>query len=540
MNMKRYQKINHFPGMSEICRKDHLARNMNRLYKQYKTDYNIFPKTWVLPADFGDFQNYYRNKKGKCYIVKPEVGCQGRGIFVTKNPGRDIKPQEMSHMIVQQYISKPLLMDGYKFDLRVYVLVSSCDPLRIYVFNEGLVRLATVDYVDPTNANTEDVCMHLTNYAINKHSDNFVRPTGADAEDNSDASKRSFAFFNDWLDEMKKTGVHEKDRNQIWADIHDLINKTIITAAPILKHNYRTCFPTPFRGSSCFEILGFDVILDRKCKPWLLEVNHSPSFHTDSQLDRMIKTALITDTLKLLDLRTIDRKRCIDEDKKRVQMRLIGPKNETREIKAEKMKAITNEWLKNVAQYEETNISGFCRIYPPQNEEDAKKYKKYFNSSASLFQTTAAQRAREEASRIQLEELRMKNEIEQAKRQGRPIVDLLKFKRGESNIDSTTSNSTKLSSNRFGSPSKSNNNNSNGSNRKSASGNKFTLNKAGRVNRSKQPINILLPVQILDSEENERKFQMRQRASHIKSLGITDIVRKALDPNTNKYWRGFC
>ena len=86
---------------------------------------------------------------------------------------------------------------------------------------------------------------------------------------------------------------------------------------------------------------------------------------------------------------------------------------------------------------------------------------------------------------------------------------------------------------------KSNNSNSTGSNRKSASGNKFTLNKAGRVNRSKQPINILLPVQILDSEENERKFQMRQRASHIKSLGITDIVRKALDPNTNKYWRGF-
>ena len=48
--------------------------------------------------------------------------------------------------MVQQYISRPLLMDGMKFDLRVYVLVSSIDPLRIYVFNEGLVRLATVNY----------------------------------------------------------------------------------------------------------------------------------------------------------------------------------------------------------------------------------------------------------------------------------------------------------------------------------------------------------------------------------------------------------
>ena len=48
MNMKRYQRINHFPGMSEICRKDMLARNMNRLYKAFPKEYNIFPKSWVL------------------------------------------------------------------------------------------------------------------------------------------------------------------------------------------------------------------------------------------------------------------------------------------------------------------------------------------------------------------------------------------------------------------------------------------------------------------------------------------------------------
>ena len=46
-----FQKINHFPGMSEICRKDLLARNMNRLWKQFPKDYAIFPKTWCLPAE---------------------------------------------------------------------------------------------------------------------------------------------------------------------------------------------------------------------------------------------------------------------------------------------------------------------------------------------------------------------------------------------------------------------------------------------------------------------------------------------------------
>ena len=163
-------------------------------------------------------------------------------------------------MIVQQYISKPLLMDGYKFDLRVYVLVSSCDPLRIYVFNEGLVRLATVDYVDPTNANTEDVCMHLTNYAINKHSDNFVRPTGADAEDNSDASKRSFAFFNDWLDDTNRSHLEDyhlnaevsfKKLNIRYFEIKSSrANPTLITILSQLE-----CIVQKFKIDFAFEVL---------------------------------------------------------------------------------------------------------------------------------------------------------------------------------------------------------------------------------------------------------------------------------------------
>ena len=52
----------------------------------------------------------------------------------------------------------------------------------------------------------------------------------------------------------------------------DVIIKTLIAAHPILCHNYRSCFPNHTRGSACFEILGFDVLLDRKLKPWLLEV----------------------------------------------------------------------------------------------------------------------------------------------------------------------------------------------------------------------------------------------------------------------------
>lgn len=50
-DMKRFQKINHFPGMQEICRKDLLARNLNRMSKLFEDDYDIYPKTFVFPAE---------------------------------------------------------------------------------------------------------------------------------------------------------------------------------------------------------------------------------------------------------------------------------------------------------------------------------------------------------------------------------------------------------------------------------------------------------------------------------------------------------
>lgn len=115
--------------MNEICRKDSLARNMNRMLKLFPKDYNIFPKTWCLPAEsvspcnvafiafflvltcpsvitlhsHSDFQAYTRAKKNKSYICKPDTGCQGKGIFITKSY-KDI-PQE-EHMICQVYISR--------------------------------------------------------------------------------------------------------------------------------------------------------------------------------------------------------------------------------------------------------------------------------------------------------------------------------------------------------------------------------------------------------------------------------------------------
>lgn len=76
--------------------------------------------------------------------------------------------------MVQNYIDNPLLYKGLKFDFRIYVLVAGCDPLRLYIYNEGLVRFATEKYEPASEDNFDNLYMHLTNYAINKDNPKYV------------------------------------------------------------------------------------------------------------------------------------------------------------------------------------------------------------------------------------------------------------------------------------------------------------------------------------------------------------------------------
>lgn len=77
-------------------------------------------------------------------------------------------------IVVQEYIDRPFLIEGLKFDFRIYVLLRSISPLRVYVYQEGLARLATQNYENANTNNLSNLTMHLTNYAINKRSPLFI------------------------------------------------------------------------------------------------------------------------------------------------------------------------------------------------------------------------------------------------------------------------------------------------------------------------------------------------------------------------------
>lgn len=75
---------------------------------------------------------------------------------------------------MSKYVSKPHLIRGYKYDLRLYICVTSFEPLKVYMFTEGLVRLATVPY-STSKSSLKQRFMHLTNFSVNKKSDAYVK-----------------------------------------------------------------------------------------------------------------------------------------------------------------------------------------------------------------------------------------------------------------------------------------------------------------------------------------------------------------------------
>ena len=149
-------------------------------------------------------------------------------------------------MIASHYISNPLLIDGFKSDLSLYVALTSVNPLRIYIYDEGLTRFATNQYVDPNNQDNvnkkEGKYGHLTNYSINKNNKAaFVQNSCAD--DDIVGSKWSLRGF------KKVLRANDIDEKVIFNKIKDVIIKTFIAAEPVLNSAFQ--MHVPFRNN-CF------------------------------------------------------------------------------------------------------------------------------------------------------------------------------------------------------------------------------------------------------------------------------------------------
>jgi hypothetical protein len=177
-----------------------------------------------------------------------------------------------SEYVVQRYIANPFLLGGLKFDMRIYVVVTSVVPLRAYLFKEGLARFCTVPYKPPKDGNLQNVCMHLTNFAVNKQSKDFQ--VSECVEQHDEGSKRSISSVF-WQIEQ----AHGTPAGTLWEKIAELTANTLMALRPGLLEWYlrkpdRRLHPAAPKG---FQILGMDVLLDSQLNPKLIELNANPS-----------------------------------------------------------------------------------------------------------------------------------------------------------------------------------------------------------------------------------------------------------------------
>ncbi|CAK9832164.1 Probable tubulin polyglutamylase TTLL2 [Anthophora retusa] len=271
-----WQFINRIPKGSSICRKDNLIRHLRCMKKMHGSIYDFSPTGYNMPSEYTKLaEECSRCEQDRVWICKPVGQSQGKGIFLFR------KLSDLTYdnaAVVQRYIENPLLIGGYKFDLRLYVCVPSYRPLTIYLYKEGLARFATEKF---SLEHLNDPFRHLTNFSLNKWGPGYSEKkerVGSGCKWTFRQLRRYFeqAGYNDWF---------------LWQRIACLVSLTILSQAASIP-----------RSSNCFEFFGFDVLIDKNLKPWLLEVNLSPALSNDCEIDSEVKKPLLHDLFDLLGL----------------------------------------------------------------------------------------------------------------------------------------------------------------------------------------------------------------------------------------------
>lgn len=299
--LNAYQKVNHFPGTWGIGRKDNLAVNINDMKMHYGNDmFDIIPKSFILPRQRNELELDADHHPGTpeaplIYIVKPAASSCGRGIHLSKGLPPLSKPDKK--LVCQRYIGNPLLIFGRKFDLRMYCVVTSFDPLRIYLFDEGLVRFAAEKYQGPA-ADIDNIHVHLTNYSVNKTAALNKKSKGKDYDSDDPLDiKWCISDFKRHLERKHPEGANAWRR--IEKECDDVVIKTFLSIETQVISRIRSeCRDRT--GRSCFELYGLDLMVDDELRVRLIEVNIMPSLATGTSLDTAVKSRMLAHMLTLV------------------------------------------------------------------------------------------------------------------------------------------------------------------------------------------------------------------------------------------------
>ena len=193
---------------------------------------------------------------------------------IMKNTGKKKGLYKSNKIILQKYIEKPLLYNGRKFDMRIWVLLNH--KMDIYIFKEGHLKATSFNY----SLNNSDLYVHLTNYSVQKYSDNFEK----------------FEYGNEIsFDELQKSlSKYYNLEVNVRKDILPKIKNIIVLSMQSVKKSINK-----YNRKKCFEIFGYDFMLDINLNPFLIEINTNPGLEISSPLINKLVPRMIDDALRL-------------------------------------------------------------------------------------------------------------------------------------------------------------------------------------------------------------------------------------------------
>ncbi|XP_055386365.1 uncharacterized protein LOC129615259 isoform X2 [Condylostylus longicornis] len=226
------------------------------------------------------------------WIVKPANKCRGRGIHIFDNLKKVlnmVNPNiaSKSRYVVQKYIEKPLIIHNTKFDIRQWFLVTSTQPMVIWMYKECYLRFSSQEY----NLTNHHESVHLTNHAIQKKYKNGKRDKRLPSENMWDCY--SFQAY------LRQIGKHLMWSERIYPGMKKAIIGTMLASQESMD-----------RRTNTFELFGADFMISEDFNPWLIEINSSPDLGATTSVTARMCPACLEDVIKVV----IDRRYDIKAD----------------------------------------------------------------------------------------------------------------------------------------------------------------------------------------------------------------------------------
>lgn len=244
-----------------------------------------FPETFHLPSEREALETFAGGAPaGTLFIVKPIRGSGGQGISLADDVAALADRQDV---VVQRYVERPYLIDGRKGHLRIYALITSAEPLRAYVYEEGIVRLAPEPY-DLGSDRRFAAAMHVTNTALHLGHPDLV--VSDDPRQDDVGAVRSLSAV------LRRIAAEGGDPQAVLGDIRELVGWFLrqlrregLFARQAAGGRARSFGP---------KLLGFDMLLDDALKPWLIEIQTSPAARGSPLVD-WINAGLFEDIFRM-------------------------------------------------------------------------------------------------------------------------------------------------------------------------------------------------------------------------------------------------